>query len=338
MKRTKILGIETSCDDTSASIVDLDYKVHANIVSSQEVHKLYGGVVPELASRVHLKNIMPIVQRALEESGTRPEELCAVAVSVNPGLIGALLVGVSFAKSYAWGLGIPLIAVNHMIGHINANRIEHPELKPPYLALVVSGGHTELVWFHDESDYRLIGQTLDDAAGEAFDKIAKILDLGYPGGPAIDKAAKNGDPKFYRFPRALDQNDNFHFSYSGMKTAAMQYIEKNTPEFIEQHRSDIAASVQAAIVEPLVKKTVRFARQNKIKRILLAGGVTANSLLRFEMQKAARKMDAELYIPAPVYCTDNAAMIAIAAIEKYKQEDFADLNLNAFSTKGIRLI
>ncbi len=334
----KILGIETSCDDTSAAVVDLQYNVLSNIVSSQEIHNKFGGVVPELASRVHLKNIMPIVRKALDQSDTKPEDLCAVAVSVNPGLIGSLLVGVSFAKSYAWSLGIPLIAVNHMIGHICANKIEHPNVEPPYLALVVSGGHTELVWFKSDTEYNLIGQTLDDAAGEAFDKIAKILDLGYPGGPAIDKAARDGDPNFYQFPRALPQKDNYHFSYSGLKTAAMQFIEKSDPETLQKHRNDIAASVQQAIIEPLVKKSIRFARKNHIQRILLAGGVTANSLLRSEMQKHASRSKIELLIPAPIYCTDNAAMIAIAAIEKFRQKDFAGLDLNAFSKKGLRLI
>ncbi len=338
MSNNRILGIETSCDDTSASVVDLQHNVLSNVVSSQEIHNKFGGVVPELASRVHLRNIMPIVKKALDKANTKPEELCAVAVSVNPGLIGSLLVGVSFAKSYAWGLGIPLIAVNHMVGHIHANLIEYPDLKPPYLALVVSGGHTELVWFQSETDYKLIGQTLDDAAGEAFDKIAKILDLGYPGGPAIDKAARGGDPAFYHFPRALAQKDNFHFSYSGLKTAAMQYIENADAETLENHRNDIAASVQQAIIDPLIKKTMRFARKNGIGRILLAGGVTANSLLRNEMKKQAEKSKIELYIPAPVYCTDNAAMIAIAAIEKFNRRDFATLDLNAFSRKGLRLI
>ncbi len=338
MNNAKILGIETSCDDTSAAVVDLQYNVLSNVVSSQEIHNKFGGVVPELASRVHLKNIMAIVRKALEKSETKPEDLCAVAVSVNPGLIGSLLVGVSFAKSYAWSLGIPLIAVNHMIGHICANRIEHPDVKPPYLALVVSGGHTELVWFKSDTDYRLIGQTLDDAAGEAFDKIAKILDLGYPGGPAIDKAAQQGDPNYYSFPRALPQKDNYHFSYSGLKTAAMQFIESSDPETIEKHKNDIAASVQQAIIEPLVKKTIRFARKNNIERVLLAGGVTANSLLRNEMRKHAERSRIELFIPAPVYCTDNAAMIAIAAIDKYRRKDFAGLDLNAFSKKGLRLI
>jgi N6-L-threonylcarbamoyladenine synthase len=334
----KILAFETSCDDTSAAVIDSNYKVYSNIISSQPDHNDFGGVVPELASRLHIKNIMRITDAALKKANTVFDEIDAIAVSVNPGLIGALLVGVSFAKSLAYSLGKPLIAVNHMLGHIYANKIEYPDLKPPYLALIVSGGHTELVDFKSANEYEIVGRTRDDAAGEAFDKTAKILGLGYPGGPLIDKTAKTGNPKFVNFPRALKQKDNFDFSFSGFKTSVKNYLESQSEEFIQEHLADITASVQEAIVDSLVSKTIRYAKKSGATKLIIAGGVSANSLLRTRMTEEAKKIQAELIYPRLEYCMDNAAMIGAAAIEKYYRKEFADLTLNAFSKKGLRLI
>lgn len=334
----KILAFETSCDDTSVAVIDSNYKVYSNIISSQAKHEDFGGVVPELASRLHLQNIMKVTDAALKKAETTFEEIDAIAVSINPGLIGSLLVGVSFAKSLAFSLDKPLISVNHMIGHIYANKISYPDLEPPYLALVVSGGHTEIVYFKSLDDFEIIGKTRDDAAGEAFDKVAKLLDLGYPGGPLIDKIAKDGDPEFHRFPRALPQKDNFEFSFSGFKTSVRTYLASKDEEFKKKHLADITASVQKAIVDSLVKKTVTYARWNKIDKIIVAGGVSANSLLRSEIKKTAAKYSIEVFFPAMQYCMDNGAMIGAAAIEKYNNKEFADLGLNAFSTKGIRRI
>ena len=338
LKQFKILAFETSCDDTSVAIINSDYRVIVNLISSQTTHEDFGGVVPELASRLHLKNIMQLTQAALTKAEQSFEDIDAIAVSVNPGLIGALLIGVSFAKSLAYSLGKPLIAVNHMLGHIYANRIENPDLKPPYLALVVSGGHTELVDFKSMDDFEIIGRTRDDAAGEAFDKISKLLGLGYPGGPIIDKVAKNGDPKFHHFPRALNKKDIYDFSFSGFKTSVRNYLSSKNDDFILEHIADIAASVQKAIVDSLVSKTIAFAKKSSAKKIIVAGGVSANSLLRKEISEKGKEIGANVFFPALEYCMDNAAMIGAAAIEKYQKKEFADLSLNAFSTKGIRIL
>ncbi|MCF7858107.1 MAG: tRNA (adenosine(37)-N6)-threonylcarbamoyltransferase complex transferase subunit TsaD [Candidatus Cloacimonetes bacterium] len=334
----KILAFETSCDDTSVSVINSNYEVLANLISSQTTHEDFGGVVPELASRLHLKNIMQLTKATLEKAALTFKDIDAIAVSVNPGLIGALLVGVSFAKSLAFSLKKPLIAVNHMLGHLYANKIGNPFLEPPYLALIVSGGHTELVDFKAMNDFVVIGKTRDDAAGEAFDKVAKLLDLGYPGGPLIDNISKNGDPEFHRFPRALNKKDNHDFSFSGLKTSVRNYLEKHDAMFIEKHKADIAASIQTAIVDSLVSKTISYAIKAKIKVITVSGGVSANSLLRKEIVNQSRRTGIEVYYPALEYCMDNAAMIGAAAIDKFKNKDFADLTLNAFSTKGIRNI
>ncbi|MDO9578930.1 MAG: tRNA (adenosine(37)-N6)-threonylcarbamoyltransferase complex transferase subunit TsaD [Candidatus Cloacimonadales bacterium] len=334
----KILAFETSCDDTSVAVIDTNYKVHANLISSQTTHADFGGVVPELASRLHLKNIMKITKAAMIKAEVDFDDITAVAVSVNPGLIGALLVGVSFAKSLAYSLGKPLIAVNHMLGHIYANKIENPDLEPPYLALVVSGGHTELVDFKSYDVFKIVGRTRDDASGEAFDKVAKLLDLGYPGGPIIDRIAKNGDPEFVDFPRAMNRKDVYDFSFSGFKTAVRNYLESHSPDYIQEHIADITASVQKAIIDSLVSKTINYARKSGTKNIIVAGGVSANSLLRSEMQSKVKKMGAKVFFPALEYCMDNAAMIGAAAVQKLERKEFADLSLNAFSTKGVRFI
>jgi N6-L-threonylcarbamoyladenine synthase len=333
-----ILSIESSCDDTSVAIVSSDYEIVSLQTSSQIEHVKFGGVLPELASRLHIKNLMYLVESVLSSAQFTSKKLNAIAVSINPGLIGSLLVGLSFAKSYAWSLGIPLITVNHMLGHVFANHLEHPDLQPPYLALVVSGGHTELVYFETDTEFTLIGKTFDDAAGETFDKLAKLLHLGYPGGPLIDKLAKLGNPDLIVFPSGLKQKNNYNFSYSGLKTAVLQFLSSQSSDWIETHKTDLAASVQKAIVSPLVQKTIRFAKHNQIKTILLAGGVAANTSLRSSMSLEAAKIGATLYYPSTKLCMDNAAMIGAAAIPKLSKGDFSSLEVNAFSDKGIRFL
>ncbi len=326
-----ILSFESSCDDTGVAVVDTDYNVLANVVSSQFVHQKYGGVVPELASRDHLKNITRVCRQALDQAGLTLSEVDAVAVSVNPGLIGALLVGVSFAKSLAYSVQKPLLAVNHLLGHIAAIRLDFPQLAVPYLALVVSGGHTQLVHFKSADEFEILGGTVDDAAGEAFDKTAKILNLGYPGGKLVDDLSQGGNPKFVHFTRALHKKNNFNFSFSGLKTAIMNYVSQAEPEFVQRHLKDILASVQESIVDSLYSKTMACAKAYGIKTIVVAGGVSANSRLR-------AKFSGDAYFPSFAYCTDNAAMIGAAAVELLQKGDFSSLELNAFSTKGVRKI
>ncbi|PID27643.1 MAG: tRNA (adenosine(37)-N6)-threonylcarbamoyltransferase complex transferase subunit TsaD [Candidatus Cloacimonadota bacterium] len=338
MNKFKILAFESSCDDTSVSVIDSDYSVLSNVTSSQPQHADFGGVVPELASRLHMKNIMPLTRAAMKEAKVSFNDIDAVAVSVNPGLIGALLVGVSFAKSLAYSLNKPLIAVNHMLGHIAAVKIEHRDIKPPYVALVVSGGHTELVWFKSEKEFEIIGRTRDDAAGEAFDKTAKLLKLGYPGGPVIDKLAQRGNPEYYRFPRAMNRKDNFDFSFSGLKTSVFNFVNKLSPEEREKHIADIAASAQEAITDSLSRKASAAVAAKKADTLIVAGGVSANSGLRKKLLKLSKKHKYKFYCPSLKFCMDNAAMIGAAAINKYKNKEFAELNLNAFSTKGVRFI
>lgn len=333
-----ILAIESSCDDTSVAIVTTGYKVISHLTSSQPDHIAFGGVLPELASRLHMKIIMFLTEQVLIKAEIKLSNLSAIAVSINPGLIGSLIVGLSFAKSLAWGLGIPLITVNHMLGHVFANHIVHKDISAPYLALIVSGGHTELVYFKSDTDFTFIGKTLDDAAGETFDKVAKIMKLGFPGGPLIDNLAKNGNPDLVKFPIALKQKNNYNFSYSGLKTAFMQYYFKQAPEWLEEHKQDLAASIQKAIIEQLVIKTIRFAKLNKISTILIGGGVAANSLLRETMQEKAVKFGAKIYYPDISLCMDNAVMIAAAAIPKYLNKQFSYLDVNAFSDKGTRFV
>lgn len=338
MKKEVILAIESSCDDTSVALVNTYYEIIFQLTSSQSEHIRFGGVLPELASRLHMKNIVYLIETVMNQSGMSFYEISAITVSINPGLIGSLIVGLSFAKSLAWGLGIPLITVNHMLGHIFANNIEHGYISPPYLALIVSGGHTELVYFKTDTEFEHVGKTLDDAAGESFDKLAKLLDLGFPGGPIIDKLAIDGNPEIVQFPIALRQKDNFNFSYSGLKTAVIQFFAKQTHEWIGEHKNDLAASIQKAIVTPLVSKTIRYAKLHKIKIILIGGGVAANSLLRRLMLSEAQRIGAKVYYPSVKLCMDNAAMIAAAAIPKYKNRLFASLDINAFSDKGTRYL
>lgn len=333
-----ILAFETSCDDTSVALVDTDYRVRCNLISTQPDHAAFGGVLPELASRLHLKNILYLTEAALNQSGTSWDDISALAVSVNPGLIGSLIVGLSFAKSLAWSRGKPLVTVNHMLAHIFANFIDHPDIEPPFLALVVSGGHTELVHFTDYTRFAVLGKTLDDAAGETFDKTAKLLGLGYPGGPVIDRLAQSGDPAFVPFPRGLNRKGNFNFSYSGLKTSVLTYVSQQDTAFLELHRADIAASVQQAIIDPLIAKTLAVAAQYRIKTILLAGGVAANTALRSQLAAKAGQLGARLHYPSLDLCMDNAAMVAAAAIPKFRAGLFAGLEVNAFSAKGTKLL
>ena len=333
-----ILAFESSCDDTSVAIMDTEYRVLVNLISSQPQHLEFGGILPELASRLHMSNIMLLTQAALTEANISLDQISAIAVSINPGLIGSLIVGLSFAKGLAFGRQLPLITVNHLLAHVFANLIDQPELKPPFLALIVSGGHTELVHFESFTEFEVVGKTLDDAAGETFDKTAKLLGLGFPGGPIIDNLAQVGNPEFHLFPRALKQHDNFNFSYSGVKTAVLTYLSAQTHDFIEENKADIAASVQAAIVEPLVNKTIRWAKQHGVKTILLAGGVAANSKLRSDMSQKAQQAGIKCHYPSLKLCMDNAAMVGAAAIPKFKAGLFADMDVNAFSLKGTKLL
>ena len=324
-----ILGIETSCDETAAAIVRNGREVLSDVVYSQiAVHQQFGGVVPEVASRKHIEYIAPVVKAAFQEAGLSYQEISAVAVTTRPGLIGALLVGLSFAKALAYGLQRPLIAVNHLHGHIYANILEHGPIEFPAVCLVVSGGHTSLLYMPSVNDYQLIGSTKDDAAGEAFDKVARFLGLGYPGGPAIEKAAALGQAGRYHLPRVfLDRND-YEFSFSGLKTATLNLwrkLEKNAAA----DPGDIAAEFQSALVEVLVEKTIRAATEYNVPTILLAGGVAANSELRERMSKSAEQQSYRLYYPSIKYCTDNAAMIAGTAYHQYLNADFAGLNTNA---------
>jgi len=333
-----ILAFESSCDDTSVAIVDTRYQVLCNLISSQPEHEAFGGVLPELASRLHMRNIMRLTEAAFRKSGLSYSDIDAVAVSINPGLIGSLIVGLAFAKSFAWALKIPLLTVNHMLAHVFSNFIQDPSIKAPFLALVVSGGHTELVHFEDQLSFKIVGKTVDDAAGETFDKSAKIMGLGFPGGPIIDKLAKDGNPAFVTFPRGLDRKGNYNFSYSGTKTAVMNHVRQLDPEELETHKADLAASIQQAIIEPLIKKSLAWARENAIADILLAGGVAANSALRDQLSAKADKYGIRVHYPGLKLCMDNAAMVAAAAIPKLLAGQYSGLDVNAFSLKGTKLV
>lgn len=317
-----ILAIESSCDDTSVAVC-VNGKITANVVANQTIHQNYGGVIPELASRVHQQNIVPTIQQALLDAKVTKKDISAVAFTRGPGLLGSLLVGVSFAKSMSLALNVPLIAVNHMHAHILAHFIDEPKPKFPFLCLTVSGGHTQIVLVKDYFDMEIVGETLDDAAGEAFDKTAKILQLPYPGGPLIDKHAQQGNPKRFTFPEPQIQGLNF--SFSGFKTAILYFIRDNVkenPNFVSENLDDICASVQHSIVAILLNKLKRAAKQYNIKEIAIAGGVSANSGLRNTLQQNAKELGWNVYIPAFQYCTDNAGMIAIAGYHKFLTGEF----------------
>ncbi len=319
-----ILAIESSCDDTSAAVC-VDGVVLSNVIANQKIHEAYGGVVPELASRVHQQNIVPAVQQALINAKVSKNDVDAVAFTRGPGLLGSLLVGVSFAKSFALAKSLPIIEVNHMQAHILAHFIEDPKPSFPFLCLTVSGGHTQIVLVKDYFDMEVIGQTLDDAAGEAMDKTSKILGLPYPGGPLIDKHARNGNPDAYKFPEP--QIPGLDFSFSGLKTSILYFIRDNVannPNFIEENIEDICASVEHRIATILLNKLSKAAKEYGIKDVALAGGVSANTGLRQGLQKLGEKNGWNCFIPQMQYCTDNAAMIAIAAHYKFLKGDFAD--------------
>lgn len=321
-----ILAIESSCDETSASVIQ-NGKIMSNIIATQAVHEQYGGVVPELASRAHMQNIVPVIQNALSKANIAKNDLNAVAFTQGPGLLGALVVGVSFAKSLALGLDIPLIGVNHMQAHILAHFIEEPRPEFPFLCLTVSGGHTQIVLVRSHLEMEVIGHTQDDAVGEAFDKAAKLLGLPYPGGPQLDKAAKGGDFTKYTFPGV--DTPGLNYSFSGIKTAFMYFLRDQklkNESFVEDNMNDICASIQASIVEILLKKLRKASRETGIKQIAIAGGVSANSWLRAKLQEEAEKHRWSVYVPAFEYCTDNAAMIAMAAHYKFVNNEFCDLN------------
>jgi N6-L-threonylcarbamoyladenine synthase len=317
-----ILAIESSCDETSVAISN-NGKITANVIANQTIHQNYGGVIPELASRVHQQNIVPVIQQALIDAKVSKKDINAVAFTRGPGLLGSLLVGVSFAKSFALALDLPLIAVNHMHAHILAHFIDDPKPKFPFLCLTVSGGHTQIVLVKDYFDMEIVGQSLDDAAGEAFDKTAKILNLPYPGGPLIDKHAANGNPLAFKFP--VPQIKDLDYSFSGFKTAILYFIrdqEKLNSNFIAENLDDICASVQYSIVNILLAKVKKAAQQYNIKDIAIAGGVSANTGLRQALAEKAKELKWNVYIPAFEYCTDNAAMIAIAGHYKYLNKEF----------------
>lgn len=323
-----ILAIETSCDETSAAVCS-DGKIVSNIITTQQVHEQYGGVVPELASRAHMQNIIPVVDAALSEAGISVNQLDAIAFTRSPGLIGALLVGAGVAKSLALALDIPLIAVHHMQAHVLANCIAEPRPNFPFLCLTVSGGHTQIVLCRSALDMEVIGQTRDDAAGEAYDKSAKLIGLPYPGGPLIDKYAAAGDPTKYSFPEP--QIEGLDFSFSGIKTAIMYFLQeqmRKNPEFVKENLADICASVQHRINSILLGKLKKAAQQTGIREICLAGGVSANSGLRRSFTQLGQQMGWKTFIPAFEYCTDNAAMIAITAHYKYMAGEFASLEIS----------
>ncbi len=328
MQNPTILAIESSCDDTSAAVFK-NGKVASNFICNQKIHEQYGGVVPELASRDHLKNIVPVVEEALKQSNTKLEHVDVFACTVAPGLIGSLMVGVCYAKGLAMAMNKPLIGVNHMQAHVLANFIDEPTPKFPCLCLTVSGGHTQIVLIKNFLEQEVIGETLDDAAGEAFDKTAKMLGLPYPGGPLVDKYAQLGNPKTYDFPEPKIADLNF--SFSGLKTSVLYFLQKQklaNPNFVEENLNDICASVQQRIVSILLNKLNKASIQTGIREICIAGGVSANSGLRQMAADFAKQKNWNLYIPKFEYCTDNAGMIAITAYQKYLKNEFDDLDLS----------
>lgn len=330
MKDILILAIESSCDETAAAVVKNGREVLSNIISSQiALHTLYGGVVPEIASRKHIEKINQVIQAALSEADVALEEIDAVGVTYGPGLVGALLVGVAEAKALAYAAGKPLVGVHHIEGHIAANFIEHKELEPPFFSLVVSGGHTHLVHVKDYGKFDIIGRTRDDAAGEAFDKVARAIGLGYPGGPKIDKVAKEGNPEAIAFPRAHMEDAPYDFSFSGVKSAVLNYINGCKMKGETYCQADVAASFQKAVTDVLVDNAMRAVEEYQIDRFAIAGGVASNTALREAMKRACDERNVKFYYPSPVYCTDNAAMIGTAAYYEYKNGTRHGWDLNA---------
>ena len=335
-KTIRILAIESSCDETAAAVVENGRTVLSDVISSQiDIHTLYGGVVPEIASRKHIERIDQVIEEALSQAGTELKDLDAVAVTYGPGLVGALLVGVAEAKAISYAAGLPLIGVHHIEGHICANYIEHPQLEPPFAALVVSGGHTHLVLVKDYGAYEILGKTRDDAAGEAFDKVARAIGLGYPGGPKIDRAAAEGNADAIPFPRAHIAGSAYDFSFSGLKSAVLNYLNGCKMRGETVSVPDVAASFQKAVTDVLVEHAMTATEEYGFKKLAIAGGVASNTALRSAMRKACSEKGVAFFMPSPSLCTDNAAMIGSAAYYEYCRGNFADFSLNA--VPGLRL-
>ena len=325
-----ILAIESSCDETAAAVVHNGREVRSNIISSQiDLHKLYGGVVPEIASRKHIEKINQVIEEALKEADTTLDEIDAIGVTYGPGLVGALLVGVAEAKAIAFAKNKPLIGVHHIEGHISANYIEHPDLEPPFLCLVVSGGHTHLVCVKEYGKYEILGGTRDDAVGEAYDKVARTIGLGYPGGPKIERIAREGDPDAIVFPKARIEGSSYDFSFSGLKSAVLNYINGCQMKGQEYNPADIAASFQKAAIDALVEKSMKAVDEFDMYKFAIAGGVASNGALRQAMEEACAKRDMKFYYPSPIFCTDNAAMIGAAAYYEYLAGTRHGWDLNA---------
>lgn len=325
-----ILAIESSCDETAAAVVKNGRTVLSSVISSQiATHTVYGGVVPEIASREHIKAINYVIRCALAEADMRLSDLTAIGVTYGPGLVGALLVGVAEAKALAYGAGKPLVGVHHIEGHVSANFIEHPDLEPPFVCLIVSGGHTHLVIVKDYGEFEIIGRTRDDAAGEAFDKVARAVGLGYPGGPKVDRAAKEGNPHAVEFPRGKIDGSPYDFTFSGLKSAVLNYINHAKMTGEEIYVPDLAASFQNSVVDSLVSRTVAAAKEYGYRKVAIAGGVASNSALRAAMEEACRRRNLRCYYPSPILCTDNAAMIGAAAYYEYRKGNLVGWDLNA---------
>ncbi len=325
-----ILAIESSCDETAASVVKNGREVLSNVISSQiELHKLYGGVVPEIASRKHIEKINQVIEQALSDAGMTLDDMDAIGVTYGPGLVGALLVGVAEAKAIAYAKKLPLVGVHHIEGHISANYIENKELEPPFICLVVSGGHTHLVCVKDYGEYEILGRTRDDAAGEAFDKVARAIGLGYPGGPKIDKLSKEGNPNAITFPKAHIEDAPYDFSFSGVKSSVLNYINGCQMKGESYKEADIAASFQKAVTDVLVENAMRAVKEHGLSKFAIAGGVASNSALREAMKMACEENEIEFYHPSPIFCTDNAAMIGVAAYYEYINGTRHGWDLNA---------
>ena len=335
-KDFKILAIESSCDETAAAIVADGRRILSNVINSQiDIHKTYGGVVPEIASRKHIENINPVVRMALDEAALGLDDIDAIAVTYGPGLVGALLVGVAFGKALSFAADKPLIAVNHIEGHISANFTQHKDLEPPFGVLVVSGGHTYIAKVNDYCEYEIVGRTRDDAAGEAFDKVARALGLGYPGGPKIDKLAKEGNPEAVYFPRANIEDAPMDFSFSGLKSAVLNYLNSCEMQGIAVKKADVAASFQKAVVDAITDRAMAMCEKSSITRLAIAGGVASNSLLRETLENECEKRGIRYYSPSVIMCTDNAAMIGAAAYYIYKSGRTAGYDLNAVPGLGL---
>ena len=330
MKDTLILAIESSCDETAAAVVKNGRTILSNVSSSQiALHTLYGGVVPEIASRKHIEKINQVIEQALSDAGVTLDDLDAIGVTYGPGLVGALLVGVAEAKAIAYAKKLPLVGVHHIEGHVSANYIEHPDLEPPFLCLIVSGGHTHLVIVKDYGEFEILGRTRDDAAGEAFDKVARAIGLGYPGGPKVDKLSKEGNPNAIEFPKAKIGDCPYDFSFSGVKSAVLNYINGCKMKGMEYNRADIAASFQKAVTDVLVGNAMHAVKEYGLNKFAIAGGVASNSSLRAAMKQACEENGIEFYYPSPIFCTDNAAMIGVAAYYEYINGTRHGWDLNA---------